>query len=342
MNIKKSIHKNPKLLNLARIFGEKAIQPLFLLIHLTLNCNCHCHACYQKDDNFYLSKNGIIRLNDFEKILKDAKKSFFIKPLIHFFGGEPLLNPYFVEILKLSDSYGFKSSITTNGILLDKYIDDILNSNLNQLNISIDDIGGRHNELRGVPGCFDKVIANIKEIRQKEPTYKSQQKTININCLIGEKNYSHLFDLAKYFSDNNVYIDTLSFQHQYLNLANFQQKIDLNILKSQLEKISNLKLNFKIYFLPDINVRDMELFYGSNNSSSKNNCNIPWLGLNILPNMEVTPGGGVLGCNQVIGDLKKENLKKIWNNNAVRKFRKNIIKNGLPAICNRCCHRQCY
>jgi len=133
----------------------------------------------------------------------------------------------------------------------------------------------------------------------------------------------------------------LSFQHQYVNSANFKQKIDLDILKSQLEKISSLKLNFKIYFLPNINIKDIKAFYCGDNSSSKNSCNIPWIGLNILPNMEVTPGGGVLGCNQIIGNLKEKRMKKIWNNSFMRKFRKNIVKNGLPVICHRCCHRQC-
>lgn len=74
----------------------------------------------------------------------------------------------------------------------------------------------------------------------------------------------------------------------------------------------------------------------------QNNCNIPWLGLNILPNLEVTPGGGVLGCNQVVGNLKKESLKEIWNNSSMKKFRKDIIRDGLPALCFRCCHRQYY
>jgi len=199
MNIKKIINKNPELLNLSKIFGEYAIQPFFLLIHLTLDCNCRCSFCYQKNDNFYSSRKGLIMPEDFEKILRDAKKSFFIKPLIHFFGGEPLLNPYFEEILKISDNYGFKSSITTNGILLGKYIKSICDSKLYQFNISIDDIGKKHDQLRGAPGCFNKIMANIKEIRQKELLIKNKKKIININCLVGEENYSYLFDLACYF-----------------------------------------------------------------------------------------------------------------------------------------------
>jgi MoaA/NifB/PqqE/SkfB family radical SAM enzyme len=342
MNIKKVINKNPKILNLSKIFGDYAIQPFFLLVHLTLDCNCHCDFCYQKDNNFYLSKRGTIKPENFEKILKDVKKSFFLKPFIHFFGGEPLLNPHFSEILEISDDYDFKSSVTTNGILLDKYIKSINNSRLNQINISIDDIGARHDQARRVPGAFNKIIANIKEMRQRELFLKNRRKIININCLMGEKNYHHLFDLASYFRDNGVDIETLSFQHQYLNLSNFKQKIILDILKSQIMEIRNAKFNFKVYFLPNIKLNDMEKFYSKEPQYLKNNCNIPWLGLNILPNLEVTPGGGVLGCNQIVGDLRKERLSDIWNNDLMKKFRRNIINNGLPRVCDRCCHRQFY
>jgi MoaA/NifB/PqqE/SkfB family radical SAM enzyme len=343
MNIKKVIHKNPKLLNLARISGEWAIQPFFLLIHLTLDCNCHCTLCYQNNDNFYLSKKGLIKPNDFEKILKDAKKNFFIKPLIHFFGGEPLLNPYFNEFLNMSNGYGFRSSITTNGILLNQYSKIILGSKLNQINVSIDDIGEKHDQIRRVAGCFEAVISNIKALRKKESSRQSKRKIININCLISGANHGRLSDLVRYFMANIKDIDVLSFQHSYFNSAIPKPEIDLPILTSQIRKIRKMKLNFSVLFIPDIRFNDLENYYNEDRKDIfKNTCNIPWLGLNIFPNLDVTPGGGVLGCNCVVGSLKHESLKEIWNNDLMRKFRKNIIKNGLPAICNRCCHRQYY
>lgn len=339
INLKKFISSKPKILNLFQTFGDYALQPFFLLIHLTLACNRHCADCYQLNDVFYSSlKHFNIKLNDFEKILKEAK-TFLIKPQIHFFGGEPLLNPYFTELLALADKYGFKSSLTTNGILLDKYIKNILNSDLGQINVSINDVKEKYDSEGNLPGVFDKIIVAIRSLKRENRG--TRKKIVNVNCVISENNQSHLVDIAKYFIDNDVNIDVLAFQHPYFSPS--RPNIDLDVLVSQMGKIVDLKANFEILTIPDVKFKDLAAFYLSQKTNiSKKNCIIPWLGLNVLPNLAVTPGGGVLGCNQIVGDLKKNSLKEIWNNLIMRKFRKNIIQHNLPAACFRCCHRQYY
>jgi hypothetical protein len=52
--------------------------PLFLLIHLTLDCNCRYVACYQRHDNFYLTRRGkFLDFEQFKKILEETG-CFFI------------------------------------------------------------------------------------------------------------------------------------------------------------------------------------------------------------------------------------------------------------------------
>jgi MoaA/NifB/PqqE/SkfB family radical SAM enzyme len=116
-----------------------------------------------------------------EKILAEIKSSFFIKPKIHFFGGEPLANPYFSQLLDLADKYRMETSLATNGVLLDRYLDRILKSNLNQMNISIDGLDSTHDRIRGIKGSFKKVMDDIRKLRGKEGQRK---KIINVNCLI--------------------------------------------------------------------------------------------------------------------------------------------------------------
>lgn len=336
INFKKIISRQPRLLDLPRVFGGYSIQPAFLLVNLTYDCNCGCRDCYQKFDNFYSAKNGMISAAQFEKILLDAKASFRFKPVIHFFGGEPLVNPEFAQMLKLADKYGFKSSLTTNGVLLDKYLENIKRSNLGQINISLDNIGERHDKERGYTGCFNKVLDSIKKIGEWENKIRSG-KLININCVLSKNNLQYLLDLAVYFRDNNIKIDSLTFQHKYQNPSDFESKISVSGLKQAMAKIRQEKICYPIYFSPNIGPDDLESFY----SDRKNfiiSCNLPWLGLNILPNLEVTPGGGVLGCNTVVGDFDKESLGKIWNNQKMKEFRKKILKCGAPKNCFGCCH----
>lgn len=230
MNIKNTISKNPKFLNVFKLFRTKAIQPLFLLFHLTLKCNCNCRTCYQKHDRFYDGIKDDITADQLEKILLTVSKKYFYKPIIHFFGGEPLLNKEFDKILDITDKLGFKSSLTTNGLLLKNYYHKILSSNLNQINVSTDDIEDKHDITRQTPRCFEKSIENIKLYCNN----KGRNKIININCLINERNHDRLVDLVAYFVDNRINIDTLSFQHIYYNKSVDEKKIDTEILALQI------------------------------------------------------------------------------------------------------------
>jgi len=274
--------------------------------------------------------------SDFEKIIKDAKKGFIIKPAIHFFGGEPLLNPYFGEIIKIAEKNNFQCSLTTNGILLSKYLDDILkNRKLNQINISLDDIGEKHDSLRNFSGSFKEAISSINKIREREAKKKNQKrKIININCIINSENYDHLFDIFSYYSENNIDIDMLVFQHQYGGENNY----DIKKLKDQILKLKEAKTSFEIAIIPNVDMHFLDKFYAHSSKKISGKCPIPWVGLNIMPNLDVTPGGGVLGCNQVIGSLKAVSIKEIWNGKRMKEFRKKILANGIFPACAKCCH----
>ena len=342
INLKKIINKNPWFLGSAKLGRGFLPAPLFLLLHLTLDCNCRCESCYQRQDNFY--KNSGQEFMDFEqlkKILEEARGSF-IKPRIHLFGGEPLLHPEFEKILGSIDELGFKSSLTTNGILLEKFADKILSSDLDQINISLDDLSDKHDRLRSYAGCFDKALGGIRDLGNKnKPDWPN--KTININCLIGENNYFRLEEIVRYFIDNNIGINLLAFQHPYFSPGGRQPQIDLSLLASQMKKVKKIKAPFEVVFIPEIKDKDLKMFYFLEKKESfKNSCLMPWLGLSILPGFEVTPGGGVLGCNLVLGNLKKVSIREIWRGRDLDDFRKKIKQKIMPISCARCCHRQYY
>lgn len=337
MNLKRIIHQNSKMLNLFQLLGDFSFQPFFLLFHLTLDCNCSCQNCYQIADNFYQSKKGIISPSEFEKIIKDTKKSFPIKPLIHFFGGEPLLNPHFKEILEIAEKHNFKCSLTTNGTMLSRYLDDIIQSRkLNQINISLDDIEERHDSLRGFPGLFEKDISAINKIRKIEKKSKhGKRKIINANCVINSENYDCLVDIVLYYLKNNIDIDMLAFQHQYSpKLVDF----NIEILKDQIRKIKKIKTQFEVAIIPNIDIKLLNKSYANSLEEISGKCPIPWVGLNILPNLEVTPGGGVLGCNHIVGNLKNQTMREIWNGKKMKEFRNHIRTKGIFPSCVKCCH----
>ncbi len=94
-------------------------------------CNVQCSFCpvVERDKK-------IMDLDHFKKAL-DQVKEFTDEICLHLMG-EPLAHPKIKEILNLCDQVGVKVMITTNGILLKRYQDLLLNSKcIRQINFSL-------------------------------------------------------------------------------------------------------------------------------------------------------------------------------------------------------------
>lgn len=334
LNLKRIIAKKPKILNLFHLGRGWAPFPLFYLVHLTLACNANCEFCYQKTKQWLGFSKDFLTRSDFEETLKQAKSFIFKRPLIHFFGGEPLLHPQFADFLDLVTKYRFPCALTTNGILLGKHADKISAAgNLCQINISLYGLGKVHDQIVGRNGIFDDIISNIKRLQEVTP----RRKIININCVINKENYDKLTIFAEFLSRYFRKKEIKSVVFQYPMREEICRGINAAILKSESEKIKKIKFSFAIYFISEKWLND---YWNSTPSYFNGNCNLPWLGLGILPNLDVLPGGSVLTCARPIGNLKDKSLKEIWNGQKLKDFRRTILKRGLPFSCLGCCHAQ--
>ena len=88
-----------------------------LQVFITNRCNLKCNGCFarnvMKDNNAHISLEEYQRaINDFLK--KEGKQ-------INLLGGEPLLHPKLRQILDINKQNQIKTTIYTNGVLLDKY-----------------------------------------------------------------------------------------------------------------------------------------------------------------------------------------------------------------------------
>ena len=107
---------------------------LSLRITLTNRCNVNCLYCHH--DGMVKSKDEMTA-DELYTICKIAKKIGVRK--IRLSGGEPLLKNDIVEIVEKIASLDFKDiSMTTNGILLEKYAQKLKDSGLDRVNVSLD------------------------------------------------------------------------------------------------------------------------------------------------------------------------------------------------------------
>ncbi|WP_409198130.1 GTP 3',8-cyclase MoaA [Methanobrevibacter acididurans] len=105
-----------------------------LRISITNRCNIQCFYCHH--DGMLNSKEEITSDEIFQ-IAKVAKNLGVEK--VRLSGGEPLVRSDIVDIVKKLNTLNFKDiSITTNGIFLDKYAEDLVNVGLKRVNVSLD------------------------------------------------------------------------------------------------------------------------------------------------------------------------------------------------------------
>lgn len=172
-----------------------------ILFQVTNKCNLRCkYCCYGE---FYENTSPLKNL-DIEIVNKlfnymlpywISKKTLTHQPTIRigFYGGEPLFNFHLVqqiveicERIKCCYSVNFQYTMTTNAVLLDKYMDYLVGHNFTLL-LSLD--GNRvHNYLRvDAQGkeSFDKVYQNIKKLQQLHSDYFD--KNVDFNSVLNNK-----------------------------------------------------------------------------------------------------------------------------------------------------------
>ncbi len=114
---------------------DKYERPIISLrITLTNRCNVNCLYCHH--DGMVKSEDEMTA-DELYTICRVAKNIGVKK--IRLSGGEPLLKKDIVEIVEKISSLGFKDiSMTTNGILLEKYAQDLKDAGLDRVNVSLD------------------------------------------------------------------------------------------------------------------------------------------------------------------------------------------------------------
>ena len=101
-----------------------------IYVEITNICNMNCSFCHGHSREFRQ-----MTAEELELILN--KLSGYTEYVYYHLMGEPLTHPQLPEFLKLASEKGFKAMLTTNGTLLKKQGDKILEAGVHKVNISV-------------------------------------------------------------------------------------------------------------------------------------------------------------------------------------------------------------
>lgn len=170
----------------------------YLRVSVTDKCNLRCIYCMPPEGVEFLPHDKILRNEDFARIM-----GLFIKMginKIRFTGGEPLVRNGIIDIISAARSFSpdVELCLTTNGILLNEYADDLQKQGVKRINISLDTLSkNRFLDLTG-RDYFDTVIKNIEKM------IGSDFFNIKINAVLFTHTLEELDDFLDYFMDKNI------------------------------------------------------------------------------------------------------------------------------------------
>jgi Fe-coproporphyrin III synthase len=127
--------------------------------NVTRRCNLRCVHCYsQSEDRGY---SGELSLDEGKSLIDDL--AGFGSPVILFSGGEPLIRPDILDLIRYATQQGRRAVLSTNGTLITPALAEKLKDiGLSYVGISLDGLEETHDAFRGFSGTFARVMAAIK------------------------------------------------------------------------------------------------------------------------------------------------------------------------------------
>ena len=195
-------------------FGRK-----FPYIRLSISdvCNFKCGYCLPNGYKVDKSDNrSFLNIEEIRRLAKALSELGVSK--IRLTGGEPTVRKDFFEIIKIiKKNSGIKKTVmTTNGYRLDKIANDIKNSGLDGINISIDSLN---------PDTFKKITSHdrLEEIlRGIKNLQKLNFKNIKINAVL----LKGVNDSEKDFNDWAEFLKNNEIDFRYIELMQTGDNID--------------------------------------------------------------------------------------------------------------------
>ena len=179
-------------------------RPIYLIQFVTARCNSRCNMCFYWKNIDAAAKEKELTLEEMKKIAKN----FPGLQQLSIGGGEPFLREDLPEICEIFSRTCNAQTITipTNGLLPEKIcsqFEKILQKcpkSYFRLSLSIDDIGEKHDKIRGVKGNFEKALETYKKIRSLKKQYKNFN--IDVATVLSSYNQDHIKDVFEYVEKN--------------------------------------------------------------------------------------------------------------------------------------------
>jgi cyclic pyranopterin phosphate synthase len=200
----------------------------YIRISLTDKCNLRCSYC-MPEDNCFLLQSKLMTAREIVKLAEIFVYEFGVSK-IRFTGGEPLVRSDAGEIIESISRLPVELAITTNGVMLDKFLPMFKRIGLTSINISLDSLNPeRFQQITHRP-LFHVVKDNIH-------IAVSEGFNIRINTVVMKGvNDDEVIDFAKWTLCKPVNIRFIEFMPFIGNNWEWNKLISCSELKEKIEE----------------------------------------------------------------------------------------------------------
>jgi len=323
--------------NLRRKFNVPSC-PFLINYSITLRCNLGCKYCgvWSLDNNYAQEELGVLEVSRFleDKMLRKLD-------VVVITGGEPFLKDDLVDII-LEFKKKVKPTIfhiTTNGFLTEEIVKALSFLKAKgiklDLKISIDDLGQKHDALRGKPGSFKNALNTILKIRKM---FSRKEVFIGLNQTIYEDNYRSIPEIKKLSRELDVtYLGFVGLKQRALYSGGQENDYGLTelsllakeFIKNELlsERLTGIGLGGFSETIEQIMIRH----YTKGQVKLMQEKILQHRCMNLFSHFRLNPNGDILTCSYDIwplGNIKSQSYSQIINQSGTKDKLAKIKKCG--------------
>ncbi len=368
--------------------------PTFVQLRVTNLCNLRCKMCGQWGDTGIFRALGTstatdgerersrireliglkreMGLADYVRLLEELAPS---RPIVSLFGGEPLLYPDILPLIREVKRRGLTCTMITNGWLLEAVARELVEAGVDSIMVSIDGPAALHNRIRGKADSFERAAAGVRAVARVRdelgsavpmllaimpitelnlddfaPALEALRElpldTINIGLrwfVSKETGTAYEKVMSETFGVTGSSWKGFEFDGADFAATKGQQMAQLVKLLKGIRRrrlLDSARGQAWISFVPDVPAEGVpDYFADSGRTFGHDLCPVAW------SFAQIEPDGRVCFCGDFpdyfIGSVRETSFREVWTGERAARFREKLAKEPLP-ICSRCCGNYVY
>lgn len=340
--------------------------PRWMVLQLTEKCNLRCKMCYEWGESGSYFEKDTLAMLDFEVAKKVINEVAPFKPYYDLFGGEPLMYPKIGELISLIREKGSDVDFPTNGVLIAKEAEMLVETQPTRLWVSLDGPPSINDAQRG-RGVFKRAVRGIEKLYELRGSKQQVFPKIGITYIVTPENYQYI---EEFFLENidlsmldhlSIEMQTYSTHEQHHSYSQIMKEhfdgassscaggyvqdpsifrdIDYEAVVQQIHKVREIfeaQNGYFIVYPKTVETENLRHYFSARWDKMKDykkRCLFPW------HYAEISAGGDVTTCHSFydysLGNIHEQGILEIWNGEKIKKVR-NYLKKQLYPICTSC------